>query len=45
MRCPAAFWPGQYAAAADKLDNVLVETYGCLPAPETQVTFLKEQRG
>ncbi len=37
-------WIAKFIAAADRLDNVLVETYGCLPAPETQLTFLKEQR-
>lgn len=38
-------WIAQFIAAADKLDNVLVQTYGCEPAPETQLTFLKEQSG
>jgi serine protease Do len=33
---------GEFIAAADRMDNVLVETYGCAPAPETQLTFLKE---
>jgi serine protease Do len=27
---------------ADRLDNLLIENYGCQPAPETQLTFLKE---
>ncbi|MBX3182984.1 MAG: trypsin-like peptidase domain-containing protein [Polyangiaceae bacterium] len=31
-----------FIRAADRLDNVLVNTYGCSPAPETQLTFLKE---
>lgn len=29
--------------AADDVDNLLVDKWGCLPAPETQITFLKEQ--
>jgi serine protease Do len=33
----------QFIASADRYDNVLVDTYGCVPAPETQLTFLKEQ--
>lgn len=37
-------WIAKFIAAADRMDNILVETYGCLPAPETQLTFLKEQR-
>ncbi len=32
-----------FIAAADKYDNTLVQTYGCEPAPETQLTFLKEE--
>jgi serine protease Do len=32
-----------FLATADRLDNVLVETYGCLPAPDTQLTFLKDK--
>lgn len=36
-------WISRFVAAADRLDNVLVDTYGCAPAQETQVTFLKEQ--
>jgi len=32
----------KFIALADKLDNQLIETYGCLPAPKTQLTFLKE---
>jgi len=35
-------WLAQFVASADRLDNVLVQKYGCDPAPETQVTFLKE---
>jgi serine protease Do len=33
----------RFVAAADRFDNVLVDQYGCAPAPETQLTFLKEQ--
>ena len=36
-------WIAQFIASADKFDNVLVDRYGCVPAPETQLTFLKEQ--
>lgn len=32
-----------FIASADKFDNLLTENYGCLPAPDTQLTFLKEQ--
>lgn len=32
-----------FIAAADKYDNTLVQTYGCEPAPDTQLTFLKEE--
>ena len=28
---------------ADKFDNLLVQSYGCVPAPETQLTFFKEE--
>ncbi len=31
-----------FIAMADRLDNQLIEDYGCLPAPKTQLTFLKE---
>jgi serine protease Do len=31
-----------FIAAADRFDNILVEGYGCAPAPTTQLTFLKE---
>ena len=36
-------WITKFVAAADKFDNSLIEQYGCEPAPETQLTFLKEQ--
>jgi serine protease Do len=32
-----------FVAKADAFDNLLIENYGCQPAPETQLTFLKEQ--
>jgi serine protease Do len=38
-------WISQFIAAADKFDNILIKNYGCSPAPETQLTFLKEQDG
>lgn len=31
-----------FLEAADRYDNLLIESYGCEPAPETQLTFLKE---
>jgi len=31
----------QFIAKADVTDNLLIEEYGCVPAPETQVEFLK----
>jgi serine protease Do len=31
-----------FIAMADRVDNHLIDTYGCLPAPKTQLTFLKE---
>ena len=31
-----------FVAAADRFDNVLVQEYGCEPAPETQLTFLRD---
>jgi serine protease Do len=34
---------GTFLESADRLDNYLCEQYGCGPAPETQITFLKEQ--
>ncbi len=40
-----ATWIAQFIASADKFDNILVKNYGCAPAPETQLTFLKEQEG
>lgn len=33
----------KFIAMADRIDNLLIEQYGCLPAPKTQLTFLKEQ--
>jgi serine protease Do len=36
-------WIAQFIATADKFDNILVDTYGFTPAPESQITFLKEQ--
>jgi serine protease Do len=33
----------EFIALADKFDNELIDKYGCQPAPETQLTFLKEQ--
>jgi hypothetical protein len=36
-------WIAQFVEAADRYDNLLVEKYGCEPAPETQLTFLKKQ--
>ncbi len=32
----------RFVEAADAYDNLLIEKYGCEPAPETQLTFLKE---
>ncbi len=31
-----------FIAMADRVDNHLIDTYGCQPAPKTQLTFLKE---
>ena len=31
-----------FIAMADRVDNHLIDTFGCLPAPKTQLTFLKE---
>lgn len=31
---------GRFIAKADAADNLLIKTYGCTPAPETQVDFL-----
>ena len=39
-----AGWIAQFVGMADRFDNLLVEKYGCEPAPETQLTFLKEQQ-
>nr|HEX4315895.1 serine protease [Kofleriaceae bacterium] len=36
-------WIGQFISAADRFDNDLIAKFGCEPAPETQLTFLKEQ--
>jgi serine protease Do len=36
-------WIAQFISAADRYDNLLIDQYGCQPAPETQITFLKEQ--
>jgi serine protease Do len=33
-----------FIATADRVDNHLIDTYGCAPAPRTQLTFLKEGR-
>ncbi len=33
-----------FLVAADRFDNLLVQKYGCEPAPETQLTFLKESQ-
>jgi serine protease Do len=33
---------GTFISMADRFDNLLIEDYGCLPAPNTQLTFLKE---
>ncbi len=33
---------GTFIQMADKFDNLLIEQYGCTPAPKTQLTFLKE---
>jgi len=38
-------WIARFLALADKYDNLLIEQYGCEPAPETQLTFLKEDMG
>jgi serine protease Do len=36
-------WIARFIQAADEFDNVLVDKYGCGPAAETQITFLREQ--
>jgi serine protease Do len=38
-------WVAKFLAAADRYDNLLIKDYGCAPAPETQLTFLKEHAG
>jgi len=38
-------WVSQFLSAADRYDNLLIKEYGCSPAPETQLTFLKEHSG
>jgi serine protease Do len=35
-------WIAKFVATADAYDNRLIDDYACLPAPETQLTFLKE---
>ncbi len=35
-------WIARFIATADESDNRLVDDFGCEPAPETQLTFLKE---
>ena len=37
-----AAWISRFVAMADEYDNRLIDTFGCGPAPETQLTFLKE---
>jgi len=37
-----ASWIADFVARADELDNALIDGHGCVPAPETQLTFLKE---
>jgi serine protease Do len=32
----------KFVEAADAYDNLLIDRHGCEPAPETQITFLKE---
>ncbi|MEZ4399554.1 MAG: serine protease [Kofleriaceae bacterium] len=36
-------WIARFVASADRFDNELHATYGCAPAPTTQLTFWKEQ--
>jgi len=38
-------WIAQFVGRADALDNLLIDEHGCRPAPETQLTFLKEGEG
>ncbi|MEM6989258.1 MAG: serine protease [Myxococcota bacterium] len=35
-------WIARFVRRADELDNILIDEHGCQPAPETQLTFLKE---
>jgi serine protease Do len=35
-------WVARFVTRADELDNALIDDYGCRPAPETQMTFLKD---
>ncbi|MBL4683962.1 MAG: trypsin-like peptidase domain-containing protein [Nannocystaceae bacterium] len=37
-------WIADFVTRADELDNILIDNHGCEPAPETQLTFLKEGR-
>ncbi|MGE0871252.1 MAG: S1C family serine protease [Kofleriaceae bacterium] len=39
----AAAWIARFIELADRLDNELATNFGCEPAPETQLTFFKEQ--
>jgi serine protease Do len=39
----AAEWIAKFVASADRYDNALAETFGCEPAPQTQLKFFKEQ--
>jgi serine protease Do len=34
-------WIAKFVDAADRFDNLLIEQYGCEPAPETQLEFLE----
>jgi serine protease Do len=36
-------WISKFVATADEYDNMLIDKYGCEPAPETQLPFLTEQ--
>lgn len=35
-------WISDFVGLVDRMDNQLVERFGCEPAPETQLTFFKE---
>ena len=35
-------WIAKFVSMADESDNALIDKFGCEPAPETQLTFLKE---